>query len=213
MILSLLFLPDLLLGFLLLLIFLLLLPLLSLSSFHFCFSSAASFFFLSSSRNILTYSFAVIALAPVIRFVRFFATAASSDGAERISAKSGCTNPADARGFTIGEDIPEELGVTGREQEAKRSMGVLVSTPLLRLLCEHQGDTVGKGVEADVTEEIPEVLATSVLVLATDDCEGGQDDWDEGYGVEESEEDSFKDEECKVEGIILAFSTASGLKG
>lgn len=87
---------------------------------------------------------------------------------------------------------------------------MLVSTPLL---CEHQGDTVGEGVEADVTEEIPEVLATSVLVLATDDCEGGQDDWDDGYGVEESEEDSFKDEECKVEGIILAFSTASGLKG
>ena len=95
---------------------------------------------------------------------------------------------------------------------------MLVSAPLLTLLCEHQGDTVGEGVEADVTEEIPEVLATSelatsVLVLATDDCEGGQDDWDDGYGVEESEEELFKDEEWKVEGIILVFSTASGLKG
>ena len=52
---------------------------------------------------------------------------------------------------------------------------MLVSTPLL---CEHQGDT---GVEADIIEEIPEILATSVLVLATDDCKGGQDDWDDGY--------------------------------
>ena len=46
------------------------------------------------------------------------------------------------------------------------------------LLCEHQGDAVGEGVKADIIEEIPKVLATSVLatsvlVLATDDCEGG----------------------------------------
>ena len=41
------------------------------------------------------------------------------------------------------------------------------------LLCEHQGDTVGEEVEADIIEEIPKVLATSVLVLATDDCKGG----------------------------------------
>ena len=44
-------------------------------------------------------------------------------------------------------------------------------------------------------------------------AKGGQDDWDDGYGVKESEEDSFKDKECKVEGIILALSTTSGLKG
>ena len=85
-----------------------------------------------------------------------------------------------------------------------------MSTPLL---CEHQGDTVDERVEADIIEEIPKVLPASVLVLATNDCEGGQDDWDDGYGVEESEEDSFKDEQCKVEGTILAFSTTSGLKG
>ena len=41
-----------------------------------------------------------------------------------------------------------------------------MSTPLL---C----DAVGEGVEADIIEEIPEVLVTSVLVLATDGCEGG----------------------------------------
>lgn len=129
---------------------------------------------------------------------------------ERISAKSGGTNPADTRGLTIVEDILEELWVTEREPEAEGSRGMLMSTPLL---CEHQGDTVDERVEADIIKEIPKVLPASVLVLATNDCEGGQDDWDDGYGVEEPEEDSFKDEECKVEGIILAFFTTSGLKG
>ena len=42
---------------------------------------------------------------------------------------------------------------------------MLVSTPLLRLLCECQEDTVGKGVETNIMEEILNVLATSELVL------------------------------------------------
>ena len=46
-------------------------------------------------------------------------------------------------------------------------------------------------------------MATSILVLPTDNC----------IELEATEGDSFKDQECKVEEIILAFFTTSGLKG
>ena len=62
-----------------------------------------SFVFLSPSFSHSVYSFAVNSLAPVMRLVRFFETAASSDGVTRMSARSSGTNPAARRGFTIGE--------------------------------------------------------------------------------------------------------------
>jgi len=59
----------------------------SVKTFFLSFSSAACFFFLSSSFKREVYSFTVSSLVPVIRLLCFFEAAASSDGGARMSAK------------------------------------------------------------------------------------------------------------------------------
>ena len=52
----------------------------------------------------------------MIRLVRFFEAAASSDGGARMSARSTGTDPAATRGFTIGDEgtgVEVALGHSG----------------------------------------------------------------------------------------------------
>lgn len=82
-------------------------------------------------------------LAPVILLVRFFTTAASSGGVERISDNSSGMRPADTNGFTIGE------------LEAGRCSG---GEKLVEGLLNKGGET-----EAELTPELESVAAGTAV--------------------------------------------------